>query len=138
VRATVEQATLGATSELSLPALASELGRARAYARAATVAFGFDEERCEDVVCAFNEAVTNAIRHGRPDVHGRIHLSVRDDGERLTLAVCDHGTFAVPPEGTAPRSEGGRGFPLMTALMDTVELCVEAAGTTVRLSKARA
>lgn len=138
MRATVEQAGLGARSELSLPALASELGRARAYAREATAAFGFDVERCEDVVCAFNEAVTNAIRHGRPDEHGRIRLSVLDDGERLTLAVRDYGTFAVPAEGTAPRSEGGRGFPLMTALMDTVELRVEPAGTTVRLSKARA
>lgn len=137
MRATAEQAGLGATSELSLPALASELGRARVYAREATAAFGFDEERCEDVVCAFNEAVTNAIRHGLPDAHGRIHLSVRDDGERLTLAVRDYGTFAVPTEGTAPRTEGGRGFPLMTALMDTVELRVEAAGTVVRLSKAR-
>jgi anti-sigma regulatory factor (Ser/Thr protein kinase) len=138
VRATVEQAGLGAKSELSLPALASELGRARAYAREATVAFGFDAEHREDVVCAFNEAVTNAIRHGRPDAHGRIHLSVHDDGERLTLAVRDYGTFTVPAAGVASRSEGGRGFPLMTALMDTVELCVEPAGTIVRLSKARA
>ena len=138
MRATVEHAGLGAKRELSLPALASELGRARAYAREASAAFGFDEERCEDVVCAFNEAVTNAIRHGRPDEQGRIHLSVLDDGERLTLAVRDYGTFTTPAGGTAPRSEGGRGFPLMSALMDTVELCVEPARTTVRLSKARA
>jgi anti-sigma regulatory factor (Ser/Thr protein kinase) len=138
VRATVEQAGPTAKSELSLPARASELGRAREYAREATAAFGFNAERCEDVVCAFNEAVTNAIRHGRPDEHGRIHLRALDDGERLTLAVRDYGTFAAPPGGTAPRSDGGRGFPLMAALMDTVELCVEPASTTVRLSKARA
>ncbi len=135
MRATVEQAGAGVTSEVTLAASASELARAREYARRASVAFGFDAERCDDVVCAFNEAVTNAIRHGRPDERGHIHLSVLDDGERLTLTVRDHGTFVVPG---APRSEGGRGFPLMAALMDTVELCVEPAGTTVRVSKARA
>jgi anti-sigma regulatory factor (Ser/Thr protein kinase) len=138
VRATVEQAGPGAKSELRLPALASELGRARVYAREAAAAFGLEGGSCEDVVCAFNEAVTNAIRHGRSDERGHIHLSVFDDGERLTLAVRDYGTFAAPAAGAAPRSDGGRGFPLMTALVDTVELCVQPAGTTVRLSKARA
>ena len=138
MRATVEHAGPGVTSELSLVAAASELAHAREYARAAAAALGFDTERCADIVCAFNEAVTNAIRHGRPDQSGHVHLSASGDGRRLTLSVRDHGTFVVPVTGIAPRSEGGRGFPLMTALMDTVELCVESASTTVRLSKARA
>ncbi len=138
MRATLEQAGPTVRSEMRLQARPSELARAREYAREATAAFGLDAECREDVVCAFNEAVTNAIRHGRPDEHGRIHLRVLDDGERLTLAVRDYGTFAAPRAGAAPRTDGGRGFPLMVALMDTVELCVEPAGTTVRLSKARA
>jgi anti-sigma regulatory factor (Ser/Thr protein kinase) len=134
VRATVEQASARVTRKLRLAASASELARAREFARVASVSFGFDEEYCDDVVCAFNEAVTNAIRHGCPDERGHIHLSVLDDGERMTLAVSDSGTFVAP---AAPRTEGGRGFPLMAALMDTVELYVEPSGTTVRLSKAR-
>lgn len=138
MRATVEQAGPGVTSELTLVARASELAHAREYARRAAAALGFDAESCGDIVCAFNEAVTNAIRHGRPDESGHIRLSASDDGRRLTLAVRDYGTFVVPVTGAAPHAEGGRGFPLMTALMDTVELCVESASTTVRLSKARA
>jgi anti-sigma regulatory factor (Ser/Thr protein kinase) len=110
----------------------------REYARGVAAALGFDAEGCEDIVCAFNEAVTNAIRHGRPDQSGHVHLSASDDGRRLTLAVRDYGTFVVPAARAAPHSEGGRGFPLMTAMMDTVELCVESASTTVRLSKAHA
>jgi anti-sigma regulatory factor (Ser/Thr protein kinase) len=138
VRATVEPGTLShATSELRLAAQPSQLGRAREYARAAAAACSFDEERCYEVVCAFNEAVTNAIRHGLPDEQGQIDLSADSDGERLTLAVRDYGTFVVSALAATPRSEGGRGFALMAGLMDSVELRVSPASTTVRLSKDR-
>ena len=137
MRATVEPRVLGpATSELRLRAQPSQLGRAREYARAAAVAFGFDEERCYEVVCAFNEAVTNAIRHGLPDEQGQILLSTRSDAERLTLAIRDHGNFTASAAAT-PHAEGGRGFALMAGLMDSVELRVSPAGTTVCLSKDR-
>ncbi len=135
----VEQVAPGrATSELRLPAQASELGLAREYAHEAAAAFGFDAERCYEVAFAVNEAVTNAIRHGRPDEHGRIHLSALSDGERLTLTVRDYGTFVARAAGGAPSPESGRGFALMAGLMDTVQLCVAPGSTTVRLSKARA
>jgi anti-sigma regulatory factor (Ser/Thr protein kinase) len=137
VSATVEPRVLSrATSELRLSAQPSQLVRAREYARAAAAAFGFDDERCYEVVCAFNEAVTNAIRHGRPDERGQIDLSVQSDGERLTLAVRDYGKFVATVAAT-PRSEGGRGFALMAALMDDVELRISPASTTVCLSKDR-
>jgi stage II sporulation protein AB (anti-sigma F factor) len=138
VRATVEQAGASrVASQLSLPARASELGLAREYAHQAAASFGFDEEHCYDVACAVNEAVTNAIRHGRPDAQGRIHVSVVDDGDCLTLTVRDYGTFVASAVGATPSSEGGMGFPLMAGLMDTVQLCVSPGSTTVRLSKAR-
>ncbi len=60
-------------------------------------------------MCAFNEAVTNAIRHGAPDEHGHIHLSVLVDGERLTLAVRDYGTFACVEVGIVPRAPRAAG-----------------------------
>ena len=125
-----------ATSELRLTAQPSQLGLAREYARAAALAFGFDDERCYDVVCAFNEAVTNAIRHGRPDERGQIDLSVQSDNERLTLAVRDYGKF-VAIAAASPSAEGGRGFALMDALMDDVELRISTASTPVCLSKDR-
>ncbi len=138
MRATVEHEVLHhATSELCLPARASELGRAREYARELAADFGFDDERCYEVAFAFNEAVTNAIRHGRPDERGQILLSALSRGERLTLAVRDCGTFVATAVAATPSSEGGRGFALMAGLMDTVELQVSPSSTTVFLSKDR-
>ncbi len=138
MRATVEHAAHGSTtSELRLPAQPSKLSVAREYAHDAAAAFGFDAERCYEIAFAVNEAVTNAIRHGRPDEHGQIHLSTLSDGERLTLSVRDYGTFVASPVDYSPTAEGGRGFALMAGLMDTVQLCVSSNGTTVRLSKAR-
>jgi anti-sigma regulatory factor (Ser/Thr protein kinase) len=135
------EATPRALGELRLPAHASKLRLARAYARHTAAAFGLDAERCDELVYAVNEAVTNAIRHGAPDEHGSIGLLALADGDSLTIAVRDYGTFAgaalhAPPSDAVP-AEGGRGFALMTELADTVELCVGARSTTVHLSKAR-
>ncbi|MGP0100781.1 MAG: ATP-binding protein [Solirubrobacteraceae bacterium] len=122
------------TSELCLPAQPSKLGVAREYAQRAAAAFGLDADRCYEFVFAVNEAVTNAIRHGRPDEHGQIHLSVLVDGDRLTFAVRDYGTFAASTFDRMTSSERGRGFALMTRLMDAVQLCAAPGSTTVRLS----
>jgi anti-sigma regulatory factor (Ser/Thr protein kinase) len=127
-----------AASELHLPARPAKLGAAREYAHEAAAAFGFDADRCYEVAFAVNEAATNAIRHGKPDEHGCIHLSARADGDRLTLAVRDCGTFVASAGDVDMLAESGRGFALMARLMDAVQLCVSSGSTTVRLSKARA
>jgi anti-sigma regulatory factor (Ser/Thr protein kinase) len=125
-------------SELHLPAHPSKLDTARRYAHQAAAAFGLDVDSCHEFVFAVNEAVTNAIRHGTPDEQGQIHLSVLVDGDRLTLSVCNHGTFVASDMRHTTLSECGRGFALMVRLMDAVQLCVTPGSTTVRLSKARA
>jgi anti-sigma regulatory factor (Ser/Thr protein kinase) len=128
VRTTLEQdAASRAIGELRLPAEASKLGEARAYAYQAAAQLGLDADSCYEFAFAVNEAVTNAIRHGAPDEHGYIHLSVFSDGDGLTLAIRDYGTFV----------ERGRGFALMSQMVDTVQLCVESGSTTVLLSMAR-
>jgi len=133
-----EQRSIGSpASELRLPAKPAKLGLAREYAHRTAAAFGLDAERCHEFAFAVNEAVTNAIRHGRPDEHGHIHLSVHVEDERLTLVVRDYGTFAASGPLAVPGAEGGRGFVLMMRLMDAVQLCVAPGRTTVRLSKER-
>jgi anti-sigma regulatory factor (Ser/Thr protein kinase) len=127
--------TGGIASELRLPAQASELAAAREYAHEAASAFGLDDDGCYEFAFAVNEAVTNAIRHGRPDEHGYIHLSVFADDDRLTFAVRDCGTFAASTFDRVTSSERGRGFALMTRLMDAVQLCAAPGSTTLRLSK---
>jgi anti-sigma regulatory factor (Ser/Thr protein kinase) len=125
-------------SELSIPARPSKLGAAREYAHSAALAFGLDSERSYEFALAANEAVTNAIRHGRPDERGHIQLSVRVEGDRLTFLVHDHGTFTASSLAEPDSAISGRGFPLMASLMDAVQLCVAPGSTTVRLAKARA
>lgn len=127
--------TSRATSELCLPAQPSKLAAAREYAHQAAAAFGLDDDHCYEFAFAVNEAVTNAIRHGKADVQGHIHLSVLIDGDRLTFAVRDYGTFAAATFDRVTSSERGRGFALMTHLMDAVQLCAAPGSTTVRLSK---
>ncbi len=124
-------------SELRLPARVSKLGLAREYVHKVAAAFGFDADGSYELAFAVNEAVTNAIRHGQPDAHGDIRLSVRADGDVLTVVVRDYGTFAASALSRSETAEGGRGFALMGLMMDAVQLCVSPGSTTVRLSKAR-
>jgi anti-sigma regulatory factor (Ser/Thr protein kinase) len=126
-----------AIDDLRLPAQPAKLRVAREYANRAAAAFGLDADRAYELAFAVNEAVTNAIRHGRPDAHGDIHLSVHAHGDRLTFAVRDYGTFSGYAPIGALDADRGRGFVLMTQVMDAVQLCVGAGNTTVRLSKAR-
>jgi anti-sigma regulatory factor (Ser/Thr protein kinase) len=126
-----------AIGDLRLPAQPAKLNLAREYAHHAAVAFGLDADRCYEFAFAVNEAVTNAIRHGRPDAHGDIHLSVSAEHDRLTLSVRDYGKFSGYAPIGAIDADRGRGFILMTRVMDAVQLCIGAGSTTVRLSKAR-
>jgi anti-sigma regulatory factor (Ser/Thr protein kinase) len=139
VRTLIAQHTTSSVArELSLPAEPAKLAMAREYAQQAAAAFGLDHDRSCEFVFAVNEAVTNAIRHGAPDEHGHIALSVLGEGDRLTFAVRDYGTFAAREQDRDECAEGGRGFSLMTRMTDAVQLCVAPGNTTVRLSKARA
>jgi anti-sigma regulatory factor (Ser/Thr protein kinase) len=138
VQASVERETGDSVeSELGLPARRSELAAARRYTEAAAAACGFDANSCYECVYAVNEAVTNALRHGAPDAQGLIYLSSIVDADRLTFAVRDCGTFALPTLDAATRSEHGRGLAFMASLMDEVQLRTEPGSTIVRLSKVR-
>jgi stage II sporulation protein AB (anti-sigma F factor) len=131
------QTELSVTSELRLCARASELAVARGYAAAAAAAFGLSPDDSYDFVYAVNEGVTNAMRHGSPDEHGHILLSVSATDERLAFCVRDFGTFSMPASQAVAGLEGGRGFALMEQLVDDVRVQADRDGTTVTLSKAR-
>ncbi len=131
-----EPRTIGSQpEELRLLARASDLGVAREFVERAASRFGLDAEDAFDLVLATNEAVTNAIRHGSADEHGRILLFVVAVGDRLTLVVRDYGNFT--PSRSDSRLDGGRGLGMMRALTDRLDLQADPLGTTVRLSKDR-
>ena len=134
------RAVTHAASELHVPARRAELGKARKFAEDVSADFGLDDDSRYEFVYAVNEAVTNAIRHGASDDEGMLHLSIIAEGDRLTFAVRDRGTFPMPamdPAETVETAEHGRGLALMASLVDEVELHIEPGGTTVRLSKHR-
>jgi anti-sigma regulatory factor (Ser/Thr protein kinase) len=130
-----EQADQSVVRTLELRAHSSQLSVARRFTAAIAGAFGLEPARGAELVFAVNEAVTNAIRHGKPDAEGQIHITVLTEGNLLTFEVSDQGTFVAPAEEHHPMSEHGRGFDLMRRFADRVSLLAGPDGTAVRLSK---
>jgi anti-sigma regulatory factor (Ser/Thr protein kinase) len=127
-------------AELHLPAERSQLALARRYVRDAAYDHGLDADAGYELEYAVNEAVTNAIRHGRPDMRGNIRLTVTSEGERLTVAVHDCGSFTGPHpcgELSSESAESGRGLALMARFVDELRVTSEPGATTVVLSKLR-
>ncbi len=134
----VEAGSLGALPrELRLPAVPSQLVIARDHVERAALAVGFDDRASHEIVFAVNEAVTNAIRHGRPDETGTIGLLIEHDRDGLTVVVSDSGSFIPSIPDGSPMAEQGRGFVFMSSLMDQVDLVRCPEGTLVRLRKSR-
>lgn len=127
-----------AADVLRLPASQASLKRARRYVEETATAFGFDSDGCYELVFAVNEAVTNAIKHGRADVEGSISLSAVANADLLTFVVRDYGTFAAPSLGGNSTLEHGRGLALMVSFTDEIRLSAKPGSTVVCLSKARA
>jgi serine/threonine-protein kinase RsbW len=115
----------------------SELRRARCHVDEAAAEFGLGPADRHQFVFAVNEAVTNAIRHGRPDSDGTIGLRIAVDGNTLICSVNDRGQLRPSVGDSDPLAEGSRGLTFMALVADEVELLSEDEGTTVRLHKRR-
>jgi anti-sigma regulatory factor (Ser/Thr protein kinase) len=103
----------------------------------AAAEFGLGPADRYQFVFAVNEAVTNAIRHGRPDSDGTIGLRLAVDGNTLICSVNDRGQLLASAGDADPLAEGSRGLTFMALMTDEVELLSEDEGTTVRLHKRR-
>lgn len=99
--------------------------------------YGFDADNCYEFAFAVNEAVTNAVRHGRGDEHGLICVSASADADHLTFTVRDYGTFAAHSPDRDTSLEHGRGLALMASFTDEVSVRTKPGSTVVCLSKAR-
>ena len=104
-------------------------GRLRASLDEVADEYGLPGEERFELKLAATEALTNALRNsaGAPV---RIRIVPRPD--EIEVEVADRGTFDAA--GSAER-EGGRGIPLMLALVDEVEFSSSAVGTRVRVRK---
>jgi serine/threonine-protein kinase RsbW len=124
--------------QLVLRAKPSQLATARRFAQAAAARFGFGERERYEFTFAVNEAVSNAIEHGRPSPDGTIGMQVAEENGALVFEVEDHGTFVAPFPASDPFSERGRGLAFMAAAVDEVDVRRGPSGTVVRLCKRRA
>lgn len=97
-----------------------------------------------DIKTAVSEAVTNSIIHGYEDNNGKIYLTCKVSGRRVTIKVQDNGIGiedikkAMQPLYTSkPDMErSGIGFTVMQTFMDDVSVQSEKnLGTTVIMTK---
>jgi len=77
---------------------------------------------------AATEALANALTHGAPPVN--VTLECRDDAVEIEISDC--GEF-LP--NARPNADGGRGIPLMIALVDELAIGHDRAGTRLLLRK---
>ena len=87
-----------------------------------------DDERFE-LKLAATEALSNALRGSSGDP---VRIRIMPQPDAIEVEVVDRGAFNAA-QGTD--REGGRGIPLMLALMDEVEFASSASGTRVRVRK---
>ena len=128
----------GQRLELRVAPKPSELARVRQFVDAAALRFGLDSRDRYDFTVAANEAVANAIRHGRPCDDDTIHVWVTERDGGLTLGVRDAGVFEPDPVSADPLRDSGRGLMLMSQLADAVALTRTDGHTNVELSMQRA
>ncbi len=97
-----------------------------------------------DIKTAVSEAVTNCIVHAYPDTVGKIMMTLKTDGDCVTISVKDKGIgipdvkkAMEPCYTTAPTEErSGMGFTVMEAFVDKVKVTSkEGKGTKVTLKK---
>jgi anti-sigma regulatory factor (Ser/Thr protein kinase) len=88
-----------------------------------------------DLKLAATEALTNAVK-GQPESHIVEVRLIASEGA-VDIEVLDRGVFS-PLRASLhrdPEAEGGRGIPLMLALVDEVEFAQTGAGMRVRMRK---
>jgi serine/threonine-protein kinase RsbW len=95
---------------------------------------GITEEELFELKVAATEALTNAIK-GSSNGDG-VTVEVERRGDTIEIEVTNHGDFELDASVCHDiQSEGGRGIPLMVALVDEIEFDASRDGTRVRLRK---
>jgi serine/threonine-protein kinase RsbW len=92
---------------------------------------GLDLASVDTIVLATNEAVANAIEHGRHGTH-RVAVNAWASSSSIMVEVRDRGTWREEASG----ADRGHGLLLMRATMDTISIEPSRDGTTVRMQRA--
>jgi serine/threonine-protein kinase RsbW len=116
-------------TELILHDHPSATRRLRATLDGIADAYDLPSDERFELKLAATEAVTNALKSASEEP---IHIRIAPSDEIIEIEVRDRGGFDA---ARGLQSEGGRGIPLMLALVDKVEFSSGAAGTRVRMRK---
>jgi serine/threonine-protein kinase RsbW len=125
-------------TEISLPSSAEYLPHLRKIISCFAASVGMGSQEIQDAKLAFNEACSNAIRHGSPmGEENSINIRLLTNSQYIVTEVTDEGTgfdpLSLPPKDVS--TPGGLGIPLMKALSDNVEFEKNGHGMTVRMVK---
>jgi anti-sigma regulatory factor (Ser/Thr protein kinase) len=92
-------------------------------------AYDIPSDECFELKFAATEALTNALKGALEEP---VQVKITPGEDAIEVEVRDRGAFRA---ARGLDSEGGRGIPLMLALVDEVEFSSGAAGTRVRMRK---
>ena len=119
-----------------LPSAPASAHEARALVRDAACRLRLDGSTTWDLMLATTEAVANAIEHGQPCDPKGIFIRVEAAGDTFEVEVQDcGGCFAREGRSWKPDQLGGRGMPLIAAVMDRLEVLPSTGTTRVRFEK---
>jgi anti-sigma regulatory factor (Ser/Thr protein kinase) len=123
-------------SDCKVRAHPSSVRLVRQFVREQIAASDFDAVEA-DILLAVSEAANNAVLHSGTD---EVHVTWRLQGLCAEVLVRDRGVFRHRIPMLARGEQGGRGIPLMMAVMDEVDVSPgsrDQPGTTIRLRKCK-
>ena len=106
------------------------LGSVRHALRRWLLGTGASEEEADDLVLATSEAASNALMHAYGLEAGAVEVEAGTAGDEVTICVRDAGTW----RSRGP-TDGGRGLPLIQALVSSVGVVAGESGTEVRMRR---
>lgn len=119
-----------------LPATPGGVPQARAIVREVADDLRLDGETKWELMLATSEAFANAVEHGSPCDPRGIYLRVETKEGRVDVEVCDcGGCYPRSPRSSKEPGTGGRGMPIIAAMMDYLEVVPGAGSTRVCFAK---
>jgi anti-sigma regulatory factor (Ser/Thr protein kinase) len=123
-------------SDCRVRAHPSSVRLVRQFVREQIKASNFSDEEA-DILLAVSEAANNAVLHSGTD---EVHVTWRLQGTCAEVLIRDRGVFRHRIPMPVRDEQGGRGLPLMMAVMDEVDVSPgspDQPGTTIRLRKCK-
>ncbi|MET0206484.1 MAG: ATP-binding protein [Thermoleophilaceae bacterium] len=108
--------------ETWLPATPASVQAARSIVREAAAEAGLEGDLVWDLMLASTEAVSNAVRHGKPWPNDCVLFATEPCPRGLRVEVCDLGSFDSALEPAPLEATSGRGMQIIAALVDRFEV----------------